>query len=171
MHLLVFEKHPSSSKVRCSICDQETGMQRWISRRSARFHVNTQQHQRARNAIQDRLAAQRHNQRMRPAADELTDTRLQAPTSSTISGSCRENVSCPSIYELTDLYCDNNGDEVVFTAGDDFESLEASTTERHNTLMADAEYLSMTGQLGWDDGEEGDTTITNVGEVLSSMGA
>ena len=166
----MFEKHPSSSQVRCSICDQETGTRRWLSRRSARLHVNAQQHQRALNAIRDRLAAQRHNQQ-RPAADELTDNCLQAPTSSTISGLCRENVSRPSIYELTDLYCDNNGDEVVFTAGEDFESLEASTTERHNTLMADAEYLSMTGQLGWDDGEEGDTTITNVGEVLSSMGA
>jgi hypothetical protein len=58
--MLVFEAHPSSTQIRCTICDQETGIHKWISRPSARHHLDSQQHQNALNSVQQRLAAQQH---------------------------------------------------------------------------------------------------------------
>ncbi|KAF8263119.1 hypothetical protein EI94DRAFT_1704260 [Lactarius quietus] len=52
----------------------------------------------------------------------------------------------PSVYELTDLYHDTNGAEIMFTAGED--TREASAAERHNKLLADAEYFAPLATLG-----------------------
>jgi hypothetical protein len=76
------------------------------------------------------------------------------------------------MYELTDLYLDLNGEEIALTAGE--ETLSASTAQRHRVSLedADSESFLTTNNLGWDilEGDSVDDTITNVSDVLSSLG-
>ena len=75
------------------------------------------------------------------------------------------------MYELTDLYLDHNGEEIVLTASED--TLSTSMAQRHGvfTSTADSEPDNLGLDLGWDvEGDSVDDTVTNVGDVLSSMG-
>jgi hypothetical protein len=126
----------------------------WIILENARSDTNSQQHQNALSAIQSWSAAQQYNQQSGQAEEALTDNFLLAPTPNMVLH--HEVMVHPPIYELTDLYRDNNGDEIVFTAGE--EALVASA-ERRNTSFVDAENFA-TGELGWDDWEEGDTYVS-----------
>jgi hypothetical protein len=171
--MLVFEAHPSSTQIRCTICDQETGIHKWISRPSARHHLDSQQHQNALNSVQQQLAAQQHDQQT-TAAETHPTFHLKALDPNTVSQSelHHEARMRPPMYELTDLYLDLNGEEIVLTAGE--ETLTASMALGHGVSLedADSEYFLTSDNLGWDilEGDSVDDTITNVSDILTSLG-
>jgi hypothetical protein len=80
--VLVFEAHPSNTQIRCTICDQETGICKWISRTSSRHHIDSQQHRNALNNVQQRLTAQQTT-----AAETGSTFRLKTLDSNTLSQS------------------------------------------------------------------------------------
>ncbi|KAI0054541.1 hypothetical protein BV25DRAFT_1922595 [Artomyces pyxidatus] len=160
----VYVVDDTGSKIRCKVCDKENSTIRWLARTSHRQHLVTQQHMSAVAAEEERVATRERNREA--AQQEATRTLRLNPVPPSSSRATQPALAKRPAYELEDLYLDHQGNEILFSAGEDPE-VHASDARRRLAVEAEMFVQSSGPREQVDDNDE---TVSSVVEMLRAMG-
>ncbi|KIJ29483.1 hypothetical protein M422DRAFT_269141 [Sphaerobolus stellatus SS14] len=119
----VFLMNPEG-KISCKVCNEESGDTKWITRKSAKVHLESKAHEKHLRLQTERNNMKEIRRRARRTESSvqvsLQEPVLPAPKQTVQSGGYLEESSVPASMdydEIMDVFFGNDHRETVFTAG------------------------------------------------------